>query len=100
MRPLAFVRGARFAGLLWLAAAMPLRAQRPDSAHAVASEARRDSAAAPLSGPRLQDRWQPARLQFARHSAAPDLAASGATFRFSTLELVLILVIVLLLIVR
>ncbi len=100
MRLPAFVRNAGLAGLLWLAAAMPLRAQRPDSTRAGDHSARQDSAAAIL-GPRLEDRWQPARLQFPYRSAPSPLASSeAATLRFTTLELVLILVIVLLLIVR
>ena len=103
MRVPAAVRATAFASLICGAAALPLAAQRPDSTRMPARDSvRADAAAAAPAGPRIPaPRWRSVEPALSRTTAAANPAMRGsATFHFTTLELILIGVIVALLIFR
>ncbi len=95
--------------VLSLVGAGPLQSQQPaGTAPREADSARASGSGAPplpdasLGGPRILSRWYryEARLDVAEPAYAPSALESTHTFRFTTLELILIGVIILLLIVR
>ena len=96
----------RLAFLLALSVLLPApsKAQQvSDSARAVVADtSRASSPRTPLLGPRRSDDWQPLRPTLRPADPEPAASAGGSmlTLRLSTLDLVLIGVIVLLLIVR
>ncbi len=100
MITIAALRLAALAGILCLAAPAPAVArQRPDTVP-VARDTARTAPVVPLPGPRIRAAWPRAEQRLVPAAPASSAMSDTHTFRLTTLELVLIGVILFLLIVR